>query len=274
MFRQEVWKVSEAGSTDRGQSDTPNLVFFLGFTGDDGMYTLPFPRQSRRFLLVGDSFTFGSGTMIGMSPEYNCRTIPDYYPAASNYWSWGGILCRDLDAECHFIGRGGRGMYINADSTKFPRTLPHLFHRALATVSSRNWDHSRFSPDVVFITAGQNDFAPVKYASASASTRVMFLSHVSSGAAVSAQHRERQHHTGAVQEHVPHVCEGRGGAVSAGAAVPRLRPHVPDQAVLPPAASSRRRVQPPEQRLPVGLSHLRAATHRLLGPPQLVSRAL
>jgi hypothetical protein len=158
MFRQEVWKVSEAGSTDRGQSDTPNLVFFLGFTGDDGMYTLPFPRQSRRFLLVGDSFTFGSGTMIGMSPEYNCRTIPDYYPAASNYWSWGGILCRDLDAECHFIGRGGRGIYINSDGTKFPRTLPHLFRRSLATVAIRNWNHSLFTPEAVFITAGQNDY--------------------------------------------------------------------------------------------------------------------
>jgi hypothetical protein len=55
----------------------------------------------RKLLFVGDSFTFGSGTMpgrkpLGNDPVYNCRDIPDYYPSASNYWSWGAILCREI----------------------------------------------------------------------------------------------------------------------------------------------------------------------------------
>jgi hypothetical protein len=162
---QTVWKISEAGSTARGQSDVPNDVQFYGFSGAEGMTLLPASRPSgqRKVLFLGDSFIFGSGTMVGRppianDPVYNCRDVPDYFPSASNYWSWPAQLCREMDANCHYIGRGGRGMYMNSDFTVYPRTLPHLFSRTLATTVRADWDHSKFIPDVVFIVAGQNDF--------------------------------------------------------------------------------------------------------------------
>ena len=99
MQLQEVWKVSEAGSINRGQSDVANWVTLYGFTGDSGMSTVAQTIPSRRFLFLGDSWTFGAGTMVGRIPigsdsDYVCTTVPDYYPSGSNYWSWGAILCR------------------------------------------------------------------------------------------------------------------------------------------------------------------------------------
>jgi hypothetical protein len=97
---QEIWKASEAGSTDRGQSDSPNWVTFYGFTSDATVRTLVVPNvPTRRLLFVGDSFTFGAGTMVGRTPigkdgPYVCNTTSDYYPSANNYWSYGAILCR------------------------------------------------------------------------------------------------------------------------------------------------------------------------------------
>ncbi len=161
---QEIWKVSEAGALDRGQSDTPNPVIFSGFSADTTVSLQPLPEATLKFMFLGDSFTYGSGTMVGRGPpsQYNCSTVPDYYPSASNYWSWGAILCRQLGANCHYIGRGGRGLYINADGTTYPRTLPHLFERTLATVQSKDWDHTLFQPRAVFITVGQNDYRESK----------------------------------------------------------------------------------------------------------------
>jgi hypothetical protein len=39
---QEVYKVSEAGSIQRGQSDIPNFATVYGFTADSTVKTLPF----------------------------------------------------------------------------------------------------------------------------------------------------------------------------------------------------------------------------------------
>jgi hypothetical protein len=64
-FPQEFWKVSEGGSTARGQSDDENWVTFLGFTGDATMTTQTVKRDQRKLLFLGDSFTFGAGTMVG-----------------------------------------------------------------------------------------------------------------------------------------------------------------------------------------------------------------
>ena len=96
---QELYKISEAGSINRGLSDVANYATFYGFTGDSGMHTVAMAAPARRLLFLGDSFTFGAGTMVGRIPissdnEYVCTTVPDYYPSASNYWSWGAILCR------------------------------------------------------------------------------------------------------------------------------------------------------------------------------------
>jgi hypothetical protein len=152
---------------DRGQSDAPNNPILYGFTADATVKTSSFARLPRKFLFFGDSFTFGAGTMVGRDPigrdwPYNCTNVPDYYPSASNYWSWGGVFCRDMNAECHYIGRGGRGLVINSDGTEYPRTLPHLVDRSLATVIAADWDHKRFIPEAIFLTIGQNDYRTVK----------------------------------------------------------------------------------------------------------------
>jgi hypothetical protein len=64
---------------------------------------------------------------------------------------------------CHYIGRGGRGLYVNADGTQFPRTIPHLFYRNLATVVTKDWDFTKFVPEAVFLTMGQNDYRVTKW---------------------------------------------------------------------------------------------------------------
>lgn len=174
----EVYKVSEAGSIQRGQSDIPNYATVYGFTADSTVKTLPFSTAGQRKLLfVGDSFTFGSGTMpgrkpLGNDPVYNCRDIPDYYPSASNYWSWGAILCREIKGACQYIGRGGRGLVANSDGTMYPRTLPHLIGRTMATVVKMDWSQSNFQPEAIFVTVGQNDFRDTNWKSV---TKTLFV---------------------------------------------------------------------------------------------------
>ena len=70
---------------------------------------------------------------------------------------------RTLNFDCHYIGRGGRGLFVNSDGTSYPRTLTHLYSRTLATVTKADWNHQSFRPEAVFIVTGQSDFRSTKY---------------------------------------------------------------------------------------------------------------
>ncbi len=71
-------------------------------------------------------------------------------------------VCVNTQANCQYIGRGGRGLVANSDGTQWPRTLPHLIARSLATVQKMDWKHTNFVPEAVFVTVGQNDFRDTK----------------------------------------------------------------------------------------------------------------
>ncbi len=96
---QVFWKVSEAGSTDRGQSDVPNWVTFYGFTGDATLVTQPVNRNLRKLLFLGDSFTYGAGTMVRWIDSREHHTRP---PRGVCWISRGAETCAGT--------RGGGGL--------------------------------------------------------------------------------------------------------------------------------------------------------------------
>ena len=135
--------------TEASQGDTQ----WLGLTLDAAGSLLPAPAASvRRIELVGDSISCGYGD-TGMGP--NCGFSLD---TENHYLSYGAITARDLGAALITTAWSGKGMYRNygGDMTD---TLPVLYLRTLPDQATSAWDFAQYTPDVVVINLGTNDFA-------------------------------------------------------------------------------------------------------------------
>lgn len=129
-------------------------VDFRGYSFPDPATTLltPPPVRDRRVLVVGDSIT--TGHFVEQLPG-----APNSTPLSNNAArTWGWILARSLDAEVNIVAYGGRGLTRTWDGLTEPSTGPRFFERALPDDPDSTWDHSRYTPDLVVIMLGQNDF--------------------------------------------------------------------------------------------------------------------
>lgn len=114
------------------------------------------PRMpDRRLLFIGDSITVGSA---------NECLPPDFVkaPRGTNAnKSFGMELGRRLDAQVHLVACGGRGLirdWLGNDNTK-TNNAPVFFELAMPDDPSAKWDHSRYTPQVIVIGLGANDFS-------------------------------------------------------------------------------------------------------------------
>jgi lysophospholipase L1-like esterase len=127
-------------------------VEFGGFTVTGGsIVPTPFP-YARRIELVGDSITCGYGDE-GMGP--NCSFSAD---TEDEYLAYGALTARTLGAAHVSISWSGKGMSRNYDGTT-TATMPMLYDLTLPTDTTSAWDTSKYTPDVVVIDLGTNDFA-------------------------------------------------------------------------------------------------------------------
>jgi lysophospholipase L1-like esterase len=112
----------------------------------------PAPWPERRMLFVGDSVTCGE--RIDRQPG---ETEP--FASSNGTLSYGMRLARALDAQCHLVCYGGRGLVRDWRGRTDVLTGPQLFDLAVADdVGGSPWDHSSYVPDVVFVSLGTNDF--------------------------------------------------------------------------------------------------------------------
>ncbi|MBX3187359.1 MAG: hypothetical protein KF819_10110 [Labilithrix sp.] len=125
---------------------------FLGYTFPNGGQLLSPPAPpTRRIEFLGDSTTNGHG---------NECTSPDqpFSGATQNErMAFSGIVARELGADHHDISVSGKGVYVNyhrADTVVFDQ----LFMRAMPNDPAPPWDFARFSPDVVWMNLGGNDW--------------------------------------------------------------------------------------------------------------------
>jgi lysophospholipase L1-like esterase len=144
-----VKRVESNGNSGRGQ--------VLGFRVREGARLLPTQARPLRLEFIGDSITCGYGDEVS-------TTTPDqfhYTTVNSNAnLAYGAVVARQLDAEYVAVAISGRGVYRNyADGAG--TTLPVAYDTTLPDDSSAPaWDFARYSPDVVVVNLGTNDFSP------------------------------------------------------------------------------------------------------------------
>jgi len=132
------------------------LTHFKGFTLDATGVALPWTRPAdRRIQFIGDSITCGYGVEVN-DPKAK------FSPSTENFCeSYTGLTVRTLRADYLVVARSGIGMVRNYDgpfegsTDTMPAVYPKLFYH----VEDLLWNPQRFSPQVICINLGTNDFS-------------------------------------------------------------------------------------------------------------------
>ena len=132
------------------------LTHFKGFTLDDTGVALPWTLPAdRRIQFIGDSITCGYGVEVN-DPK------ADFTASTENFCeSYTGLTVRALQADYLVVARSGIGMVRNYDGPfegnddVMPAIYPKLFYH----VEDLLWNPQRFSPQVICINLGTNDFS-------------------------------------------------------------------------------------------------------------------
>ncbi|MHC5087040.1 MAG: GDSL-type esterase/lipase family protein [Planctomycetota bacterium] len=124
-------------------------VAFKGFELDDGSSLVaPPPRPQRRIEYYGDSITSGH-SVAATTGDTNEGWGKD------NYYTYAAVTARNLNAEYHCISVSGIGLYV--DKWEFGGNMQTLYYNKLSSRSTL-WDFSQWTPHIVVINLGQNDY--------------------------------------------------------------------------------------------------------------------
>jgi lysophospholipase L1-like esterase len=137
------------GQPDRGKGE------FLGFRVRPGTTLLAPPKPSRLMEFVGDSITCGYGNEL-------TTTTPDDFPFTSAnedaYNAYGAIAARAFEADYVAVAVSGRGVVRNY-SGLVDTLVPAIYELSLPD-DTTTWDHGGYTPDVVVVNLGTNDYSP------------------------------------------------------------------------------------------------------------------
>lgn len=146
----ELYKRSEAQN---------GMTQFRGFDFGGGALLAPPARKTRRIEMIGDSAAAGFGIEgVGQADAGDCPGADWGAHWQDFHRSFGALLAESVDAELYGTVYSGKGIAQNIWSND-PETLPILFDRTLPTRPTSSWDFGRWTPDVVVVMAGGNDFA-------------------------------------------------------------------------------------------------------------------
>jgi lysophospholipase L1-like esterase len=136
----------------RRTEGTVGITQFLGFTFPNGGKLLsPPPAPPRRIELIGDSMTAGYGN--------ECMAASETFAGATENerLAFSGLVAHDLAADHHDVSFSGKGVLLNykrSDSIVFDQ----LYERTMPLVAANDWAFTSFTPDVVWIMLGGNDW--------------------------------------------------------------------------------------------------------------------
>ncbi len=130
----------------------------------------PDPPPTRKIEIIGDSITCGAGveaTSVS-APEciQNGLGGPGYGQGVENGGeAYGVVLAKALHAQWHVVCAGGMGLLRNYYSrTAYdPRTMRDVYLNLYPEdmSSTTMWDYKQWTPDVVVIGLGTNDFSSI-----------------------------------------------------------------------------------------------------------------
>ncbi len=149
----EVFKRVESAPGGQANAGKGEL---LGFRVLKGSAILPLAARPHRIELIGDSITCGYGNEVS-------TTTPDdshYTTHESNAdRAWGAVAARALDAEYMAVAYSGRGVSKNFMGGAGD-TLPQMYGKSLPDdPAAAPWSVSAWTPEVVVINLGTNDFS-------------------------------------------------------------------------------------------------------------------
>ena len=148
------FKLSEGSHSIEIFKRTESLVgigIFKGLDIEKGKKLLPLQPLSRKIEFIGNSITCGYGNE-GNSPE--CHFAPE---TENGYLSYAAITARNLNADYLAVAYSGKGVIQNYDLKT--ETIPQVYDRTFPDLNKPLWDFKRYTPDLVVINLGTNDFA-------------------------------------------------------------------------------------------------------------------
>jgi len=117
----------------------------LGVVIDDDAKLLPTPERARRIEVIGDSISCGYGNEAASKEE-------KFSAATENAWlAYGAVAARAVDADYVCVAWSGKKLWPD-------NSILDLYGRTLATSDKSVWDFRRWTPDVVVVNLGTNDF--------------------------------------------------------------------------------------------------------------------
>lgn len=112
-------------------------------------------RSSKKMIeFIGNSITAG---MANDTKDIPCGT-GKWYDQHNAYYAYGPGVARLLNVDFMLSAVSGIGIYRNWNSNG--PTMPQVYENSLLnTDSTQHWDFSRYTPDIVSIALGTNDFS-------------------------------------------------------------------------------------------------------------------
>ena len=147
------------------RQDACHELTILGFeincnTDDECELLEASPLPPRRIEVYGDSVSAGE---VSEAVDYVAKADPEHNGEYSNSWySYAWIAARKLDAQLHDIAQGGvalldnTGWYHEPDYIGMEQVWNKMrYNPDYGTV--KEWDFSKYTPDIVIVAIGQND---------------------------------------------------------------------------------------------------------------------
>ena len=144
--------LSEGAHTITICKNTETNIGYLQFKGIRCKALLPLPAKPlRRIEFIGNSITCGAGSDTSVIA---CDKGA-WYDRHNAFMSYGPVTARALQAQWHLTSYSGIGLIHSCCDLKI--TMPQIFDKVNMQADSIPWNFSKYVPDVVTITLGEND---------------------------------------------------------------------------------------------------------------------
>ncbi len=155
---EKVNKINAAVNINDGKhiiticKNTESGIGYLEFVGIScsGLYQLP-DKPARKIEFIGNSITCGAGSDVSVKP---CGQ-GNWYDQHNAYMSYGPLTARALNAQWHLSAVSGIGLIHSCCNMTI--VMPEVFDKINMRTDNMQWDFSRYIPDAVTVTLGQND---------------------------------------------------------------------------------------------------------------------
>jgi len=132
--------------------NTEANIGYMGFVAVICVNLLKPPSKPiRKIECIGNSITCGTGSDMSVVPCGQGKWQDQH----NAYMSYGFIMSRSLNAQCHLSAVSGIGLMHSCCNMNI--IMPQVFDKVSMRNDTIQWDFKNYQPDVVTICLGQND---------------------------------------------------------------------------------------------------------------------